>query len=309
LEIQLEYRNFELRDLISIPLKLTLDQKKDFIDLTLERFWTYQGRYYFIDNNCGTEAVKHLGVVISDSETRLIRSTTPLRLYKDIIESRNNFTEIGLDSLSREELIHKGFLTESIEKNLETIFEFLKRFIPNYQKFTFKEFLKLKTALDRFSEYQKLLEDLDRFDLTEQKQIVMRILYLERFLTSKYVQVVTSKMTKNLLNDEVSKTQIFKLKQDLKIMGLQPWEIIDSSYGVPSNNEFLKQQELFFQERQLSLSSQIESHMKTLLSILNKNYFKKELNELNYLMKINDLTKSLIIPLNDDLIKRGTNEK
>jgi hypothetical protein len=59
LEIQQEYTKFELRDLISIPLKLTLDQKKDFIDLTLERFWTYQGKYYFIDNNCGTEVVKH----------------------------------------------------------------------------------------------------------------------------------------------------------------------------------------------------------------------------------------------------------
>ena len=51
-----EYLKNELRDLTSLPINFTEDERKFFVYKILEDYWTYRGRYYFINNNCATEA-------------------------------------------------------------------------------------------------------------------------------------------------------------------------------------------------------------------------------------------------------------
>jgi len=134
LEVQQEYTKFELRDLFSAPIKLTTEQKNDFLGLTLERFWTYQGKYYFLDNNCGTETVKHLAVALSDEESNLIGSITPLKIYKDIIKQSHNLTSGDLEKVP-------GMLD-----SLNESYQFLRNYLPSFSEKSFKKFLKKTNA-------------------------------------------------------------------------------------------------------------------------------------------------------------------
>jgi hypothetical protein len=309
MEVLQEYTKFELRDLISIPLNLNFDQKKDFLNLTIERFWTYQGKYYFLDNNCGTEAVKQLSSVLTDSESALIRSTTPLRIYKDIINSKNNFTIYGIDTLSRQELKDKGYLVESMYENFYESFQFLKKFIYSFSNISFSEFLKDLPAEKRLVEYQNLFEDLERYDVNERKMIVMKIHHLERLLAAKYLQTIPSKVMKFFNKDITLKHQVLTISHELKVLNFSPWEVIKSVYGVPNGIEFSNQYQSFLVKMKSSQEAETESHMNSLLSLLDKNYFAKELNELNQMLKIKKLTSSVIIAKNEEFIQRSTFEK
>ncbi len=309
MEVLQEYTKFELRDLISIPLNLSFDQKKDFLNLTIERFWTYQGKYYFLDNNCGTEAVKQLSSVLTDSESALIRSTTPLRIYKDIINSKNNFTVYRIDTLSRQELKDKGYLVESMHENFYESFQFLKKFIPSFSNISFSEFLKDLSAEKRLVEYQNLFEDLERYDVYERKMIVMKIHHLERLLAAKYLQTIPSKIMKFFNKDITLRHQVLTISHELKVLNLSPWEVIKSVYGVPNGIEFSNQYQSFLFKMKSSQEAETESHMNSLLTLLDKNYFAKELNELNQMLKIKKLTLSVIISRNEEFIQRSTYEK
>lgn len=55
-DIKNEYNRTELRDLTSIPINFTQEEKKFFIYKALQDFWTYRGKYYFLTNNCATES-------------------------------------------------------------------------------------------------------------------------------------------------------------------------------------------------------------------------------------------------------------
>ncbi|MBY0415833.1 MAG: DUF4105 domain-containing protein, partial [Bdellovibrionales bacterium] len=55
-----EYTKGEFRDVISLPLNFSRDQIKRFSDKLLENYWSYKGSYFFITNNCASEAMNLL---------------------------------------------------------------------------------------------------------------------------------------------------------------------------------------------------------------------------------------------------------
>ncbi|MFN7685112.1 MAG: DUF4105 domain-containing protein [Oligoflexia bacterium] len=63
-----EYNKADLRELISLPLKLTTEQKTTFIERVLEASWEYSGRYRFINNNCAIEGLNFLKSVLGITE-------------------------------------------------------------------------------------------------------------------------------------------------------------------------------------------------------------------------------------------------
>src|SRR5262249_50277007 len=63
-----EYTELSFRDLQSLPLRLTEDEKRQFVHHALELYWSYGGRYYFLTNNCANESL------------RLIQSALPAAL-------------------------------------------------------------------------------------------------------------------------------------------------------------------------------------------------------------------------------------
>lgn len=294
LEVQQEYTKFDLRDLYSIPLKMTADQKKDFLDLTLERFWTYQGRYYFLDNNCGTETVKHLAVALSDDESKLIGSITPLRIFNDIVKHGNDLTDGNLDGMSRENMVKGKFVVESMFSELNTNYQFLRNHIDSFKEKDFKKFLGKTSAATRLEDYQKFADASINMNPEERKQIVIKLVYLERYLASRFLMEVPKKAIQQMNKNEDLKKEVMNMGQSLKSLSIQPWEVVNAKYGVPTAPEFEIQYPKFVSKRQGDIKMSIDSQMANLQSILGKKYFEKELNELEELKKIKKLTSELV---------------
>ncbi|TQM10439.1 uncharacterized protein DUF4105 [Pseudoxanthomonas sp. 3HH-4] len=79
-----EYTRVELRGLQSIPLQLDQGEIASLVERAAQLHWSYDGRYYFISNNCAVETWK----LLHDSVPRLARkplaSITPTGLLKKL---------------------------------------------------------------------------------------------------------------------------------------------------------------------------------------------------------------------------------
>ncbi|HEY0504549.1 MAG TPA: DUF4105 domain-containing protein [Lysobacter sp.] len=77
-----EYTKVELRGLRSVPLRLQRDEIAAVIERTAQLHWSYDGRYYFLGNNCAAETWK----LLHDSVPRLagqgLGSITPTGLLR-----------------------------------------------------------------------------------------------------------------------------------------------------------------------------------------------------------------------------------
>jgi len=77
-----EYTKVELRGLRSVPLRLSQNEIAAVLERTAQLHWSYDGRYYFLGNNCAAETWK----LLHDSAPRLagqgIGSITPTGLLR-----------------------------------------------------------------------------------------------------------------------------------------------------------------------------------------------------------------------------------
>ena len=300
LEVQQEYTKFDLRDLYSVPLKMTTAQKKDFIDLTLERYWTYQGKYYFLDNNCGTEGQKHLAVALSNEQSDLVGSITPLKIYKDIIKSQNDLTEGDISRLSREEMKTQHVLIESVYGDLKATYDFLRPYLKSLQVKSFDTFLNKSSAQARNEDYRNLLFIMNSISSRNlRQQLVMKVVYLERYLSSRFLMDLPKKAFEKMQKDPALKKQVELMGQNLQSMNLQPWDITQAEYGAPLKEEFETHYSLFKEERMKSVQDSMEAQLVTLQNILGAKYFTKEILEIEILKKNKMLMNELLKMTNE----------
>ncbi|MBE8221262.1 MAG: DUF4105 domain-containing protein [Bdellovibrionales bacterium] len=92
-----EYNRTGLRDLTSIPVNFTKEERKLFLYKTLQDFWSYRGKYYFLTNNCATESNDFLmGSFLSSPKKSYLlhkllgRTLTPTGSISDIKKAKNN---------------------------------------------------------------------------------------------------------------------------------------------------------------------------------------------------------------------------
>jgi hypothetical protein len=292
-EVQQEYTKFELRDLYSIPLRMNEEQKREFIDLTLERFWSYQGKYYFLDNNCGTETQKHLAVALEEDQSKLIRSLTPLKIYNDIIKEQNNLSEEKLQYTMREELVQRGFLVTSLQDELDSTYQFLRSMGLFHHK-NLSTFLKKTSAGNRLADYQRVLPLVD-LPLEQKKIFILRLIYLERYLATRFILGLPKKALAQMNKDPELKAEVIKMGESLKTLATQPWEVVRGEYGVPLKEEFNRLYPKFLRELSETMKDSAEKQMSDLQSLLGKKYFAEDLQEIEHYKKIKQLTNELFI--------------
>lgn len=283
-EVQQEYTKAELRDVFSVPLKMNEEQKREFLDLTLERFWSYQGKYYFADNNCGTEAKKHLAVALDEDQASLIRSVTPYRIYKDVVKAKNNLRDGDVITF------------KSLYGDLESSFLDLKK-LGVFRDKNFDSFVKKNKATGRLALYEAILPELKSRSQAEQKTTSLKIIFLERYLATKYSLDLPKLAFKKINKDVNLKNEVMKMGESLKTLFTQPWEVVDSQYGVPTQNEFEHQYPRFVEERQKSLKLSTENQLSNLESILEIDIFQRELDEINNIRKIKTFINQELIPM------------
>jgi len=105
-----EYTKVELRGLRSVPLRLSRDEIAAVLERTAQLHWSYDGRYYFLGNNCAAETWK----LLHDSVPRLagqgIGSITPTGLLRRL-ENAGVADASVLDD--REQALRMGYRFES----------------------------------------------------------------------------------------------------------------------------------------------------------------------------------------------------
>ncbi len=294
LEVQQEYTKFELRDLYSIPLKLTQSQKEEFIDLTLERFWTYQGRYYFLNNNCGTEAVKHLSASLTNEESELIGSITPKKIFRDIINKRHDLSDGVIEDLTREEMIKRKLLIPSMYDDYNSIFQELRKHFSSYHQKNMEIFFKKTSAEKRLEDYESFIDSIKMLSLSEQKQLIIKLIHFERYLAARFLQSLPKNIMKKMDGDQDLKDKITEMGESLKLMNMQPWQVVSSKFGVPLPEEFNHQFNSFLTKRKSDIKQSLDQQMISLESLLKADVFEKETFELEYLKKIKMITTSFL---------------
>lgn len=128
-----EYTELELRDLISLPLALSGEERELFIDHVLEQHWGYSGSYAFFSNNCATEARDALrGAVGSGNGFQDRSPISPLGLYEDLAGS-------GLIDPRllepRDAAIREGYLIPANRLDLELAFAKVRERLNREGKF------------------------------------------------------------------------------------------------------------------------------------------------------------------------------
>ena len=75
-----EYTRLELRGLQSIPLSLSAAQRTALVRQAVQLHWSYDGRYYFVSNNCAVETLKLLRIGTRHAQLAGLESLTPTGL-------------------------------------------------------------------------------------------------------------------------------------------------------------------------------------------------------------------------------------
>lgn len=122
-----EYTKVELRALSSVPLALRPDEIAALLTRAAQVHWSYDGRYYFISNNCAVETYK----LLHDGVPRLaeagMSSITPRGV-------RQRLQRAGLADLhvldDRAQATRQGYYFESAAAHYQAMFDVLRRGIP-----------------------------------------------------------------------------------------------------------------------------------------------------------------------------------
>lgn len=143
-DIKNEYNRTELRDLTSIPINFSNEDRKIFLYKALQDFWSYRGKYYFLTNNCATESNDFLmGSFLSSPEKsyllhEVLGSTlTPTGSISDIKRAQtkpyykvlsNTFDLTKLNKKNKK--LNKSYVSSSYRSALQKIVNLLKPVVP-----------------------------------------------------------------------------------------------------------------------------------------------------------------------------------
>ena len=115
-----EYTKVELRGLQSIPLQLEPGEIATLLERTARLHWNYDGRYYFLSNNCAVETFKlmHDGVPRLASED--LASITPTGLLRRLQRAGIADATVLED---RDEALRLGYRFEALSAHYQAMFD------------------------------------------------------------------------------------------------------------------------------------------------------------------------------------------
>ena len=114
-----EYTKLELRGLQSIPLDLSRGEIAGLLDHAATLHWSYDGRYYFISNNCAVETWSLLQTGVPRLADAGLRSLTPTGLLRRLV--RRGIADASV--LDREDAVRSGAYFPSAEGEYQALFD------------------------------------------------------------------------------------------------------------------------------------------------------------------------------------------
>lgn len=115
-----EYTTVELRGLRSLPLRLGRDEIHGLLERAAQLHWSYDGRYYFLDNNCAVETWRLLREGAPRLAALPLRSITPTGLLRRL--QREGVAD-GSVLDNRDAALRQGYYFESMRARYQAMFE------------------------------------------------------------------------------------------------------------------------------------------------------------------------------------------
>jgi len=269
-EVVNEYTKGEFRDMISLPIKMDRTQIRLFADKLLENYWSYKGRYYFLTNNCATEAMNLLRAAFPESKK--IQSANivhPLGLYDFLVKNGLTNPELLND---KKEAVKKGYLFQGVTDKLQRSLDlFAQKDEVNFETFALK-----LSPQERKDFYEKALEQSD-----EKSKVMANALRLEEQIQLSREQQFAKKLGNALFGKEpipelkntVMEDKILAMKDLYK--QLTAAAELKPGYGIPLENEFKPASP----EALKKVMQEIQSNMEELKEIALK-FFPEEVEDM-----------------------------
>ena len=126
-----EYTRVELRGLQSIPLQLERAEIAALLERTARLHWSYDGRYYFLSNNCAVETFKLLHDGVPRLAGERLASITPNGLLH-----RLERAGIADDSVlqDRDEALRLGYRFDALSARYQAMFDVARQALQLPQK-------------------------------------------------------------------------------------------------------------------------------------------------------------------------------
>ena len=120
-----EYTKVELRGVSSTPLRLQRDEINAVLQQAARLHWDYDGRYYFISNNCAVETGKLLGDGAPRLGTAKLLSITPTGLLQSL-----RAEALADPPRDRAQALRGGYYFESAAAHYALVFEVARKALP-----------------------------------------------------------------------------------------------------------------------------------------------------------------------------------
>lgn len=230
-----EYTKGEFRDVISLPINMSKDQIKLFTNKLLENYWSYKGSYFFLTNNCASEAMNLLRAAYpGDKLIQKQAITTPLGLYDFLAKKKF----INTDLLNNtKEAIYLGYLFPGVsEKLMASLRMFVDESTMSFEKFAlelkaperkviYERALALNNSKSRVTLLAHAIRLEDQILLSREQQFAKKI--GDALFGSQ-----VSEELKNTVLDE----RIIEMRDEYKKLSAE--NFIVSGYGIPLKSEF-----------------------------------------------------------------------
>jgi hypothetical protein len=115
-----EYTKIELRGLQSIPLQLDRAEIADLLERTARLHWSYDGRYYFLSNNCAVETFKLLHDGVPRLAGEHLSSITPTGLLRRLRHAGVADVSVLED---HDEALRLGYLFDALSARYQAMFD------------------------------------------------------------------------------------------------------------------------------------------------------------------------------------------
>ena len=222
-----EYTRDEFRNLISVPLRLRVFERQDFIRKMQEEVWAYRGRYRFITQNCATETLDFFKPIIDRMSFRTQYSLTPYGVL-DILHKFGMTYLPAVNSNNERWKVENTFLIKSEKQSYINYFNKIKRF-TRYDEFD--EYIKEASIQERM----RVIDELERHN-------VKTDVYSGMFLLEKYINILRNK---KLQSDIIKYTVSDDGPQELKQLVARKQDFLKNQfpkeklgYGIPLPEEF-----------------------------------------------------------------------
>lgn len=239
MDVVSEYTVGEGREVFSIPLRLTPEQQARLLKLVLERNWQYRNRYFFVGNNCGTEALNLLRAAVWPH---------PFSRYNTLPVSPSGVRELLRDyGLSDESVLglkeaRGRYHFPSIHQSGEESFRRLARIAQGAR-------VAIPATTRRFVSRLSPQERSDVFDricaaAPARAQEAAVYAYELELLARDQIVALAERRALELVERSAEGRKDGLVERALEIQrkrsSLEPWALVPEGYGIPGVEEFSK---------------------------------------------------------------------